>query len=255
MPPNGSRLSCGRLARRRKIARRWPVHVGAQYSDSLRAITARQLQALVRPRAYHAVQLLQVTSATVRLSLAVSRTATNGGWRESWIVCLTARQSSPGAMLNPSEEERVSVELSARSSAAPTVITAPSDRRIPDSQCLVRKLRESGGRGRRHNSLTEPTTRRGSVARSRRGVLGRSVVWLASTTVCEREQPAIANQEARRMGGRCLTVVRSRPNGSRLSCGRDVRGRKAVEPQTRRLASEATPFLPTCERPAASSAC
>ncbi len=208
------------------------MHVGAQYSDSLRAITARQLQALVRPRAYHAVQLLQVTSATVRLSLAVSRTATNGGWRESWIVCLTARQSSPGAMLNPSEEERVSVELSARSSAAPTVITAPSDRRIPDSQCLVRKLRESGGRGRRHNSLTEPTTRRGSVARSTTGVLGRSVVWLASTTVCEREQPAIANQEARRMGGRCLTVVRSRPNGSRLSCGRPARRRKAVGRQS-----------------------
>ncbi len=149
----------------------------------------------------------------------MSRTPTNGGWRESWTACLTARQSSPGAMLNPSDEESVSVELSARSNAAPTVTTAPSNRRIPDSQCLVRKLRESGGRGRRHNSLTEPTTRRGSVARSTRGVWGRSVVWLASTTVCEPEQPAIANQAARRMDGSCLTVVRSRPNGSRLSCG------------------------------------
>src|SRR5882672_338877 len=46
-----------------------------------------------------------------------------------------------------------------------------------------------------------------------------------------------------------------RPNGSRLSCGRRARGRKAVEPQIRRLASEATQFLPTCERPAASGAC
>ncbi len=44
------------------------------------------------------------------------------------------------------------------------------------------------------------------------------------------------------------------PNGSRLSCGRRVRGRKALERQIKRLASEATQFLPTCERPAASSA-
>ena len=46
-----------------------------------------------------------------------------------------------------------------------------------------------------------------------------------------------------------------RPNGSRLSCGRSARGRKAVERQTTRLAGEATQFLPTCERPTASSAC
>ena len=46
-----------------------------------------------------------------------------------------------------------------------------------------------------------------------------------------------------------------RPNGSRLSCGRRAHGRKAVEPQIKRLASEATQFLPTCERPPASSAC
>src|SRR5205814_3527180 len=45
------------------------------------------------------------------------------------------------------------------------------------------------------------------------------------------------------------------PNGSRLSCGRSAGGRKAAEPQTKRRASEATQFLPTCERPAASSAC
>src|SRR5207245_487435 len=46
--PNGSRLSCGRLARRRKAARRESVPASAQHSASPRAITARQLQALVR---------------------------------------------------------------------------------------------------------------------------------------------------------------------------------------------------------------
>src|SRR5207253_1006490 len=44
------------------------------------------------------------------------------------------------------------------------------------------------------------------------------------------------------------------PNGSRLSCGRNARGRKEVERQTKRLAGEATQFFPP-ERPAASSAC
>jgi hypothetical protein len=46
-----------------------------------------------------------------------------------------------------------------------------------------------------------------------------------------------------------------RPNGSRLSCGRNASGRKEVELRTKRLASEATQFLPACERPSASSAC
>ena len=50
------------------------------------------------------------------------------------------------------------------------------------------------------------------------------------------------------------TVVR-RSNGSRLSCGRNARRRKAAKWQTKRLASKATQFLPTCERPTASSAC
>src|SRR5438132_13692589 len=44
-------------------------------------------------------------------------------------------------------------------------------------------------------------------------------------------------------------------NGSRLSCGRNTSRRKAVEWQTKRLAGEATQLVPTCERPAASSAC
>jgi len=44
-------------------------------------------------------------------------------------------------------------------------------------------------------------------------------------------------------------------NGSRLKLRRDARGRKAVEPQIKRLAGEARQFLPTCERPTASSGC
>ncbi len=47
--PNGSRLSCGRPARRRKGSGRQSVPARAQHSASLKAITARQLQALVRP--------------------------------------------------------------------------------------------------------------------------------------------------------------------------------------------------------------
>ncbi len=48
--------------------------------------------------------------------------------------------------------------------------------------------------------------------------------------------------------------VRPPPNGSRLSCGRNARRRKEGEPQTKRLAGEATQFFPH-ERPTASSAC
>src|SRR5213083_1004648 len=49
-PPNGSRLSCGRPARRRKGVGRQSVPARAQHSVSFRAIGARQLQALVRRR-------------------------------------------------------------------------------------------------------------------------------------------------------------------------------------------------------------
>jgi len=52
-----------------------------------------------------------------------------------------------------------------------------------------------------------------------------------------------------------LRMFSALPNGSRLSCGRNAHGRKAVEPQIKRLAGEATQLFPTCERPAASSAC
>src|SRR5881296_352296 len=51
--PNGSRLSCGRLARRLKAVGRQSVPARAQHSVSLKAITARQLQALVRRRPIH----------------------------------------------------------------------------------------------------------------------------------------------------------------------------------------------------------
>ncbi|HXI65280.1 MAG TPA: hypothetical protein VNH14_12325 [Gemmatimonadales bacterium] len=47
---------------------------------------------------------------------------------------------------------------------------------------------------------------------------------------------------------------RGSANESRLSCGRNARRRKAVEPQKKRPASEATQFFPP-ERPPASSAC
>ena len=44
------------------------------------------------------------------------------------------------------------------------------------------------------------------------------------------------------------------PNESRLSCGRNSRRRKAVEPQIKRLTGAATQFFPQ-GRPPASSAC
>ena len=43
------------------------------------------------------------------------------------------------------------------------------------------------------------------------------------------------------------------PNGSRLSCGRNAHGRKAVEEQIKRLAGEGTQFFP--HAPPASRAC
>ena len=43
--PNGSRLSCGRRARRRKVVGRQSVPARAQHSVSFRAIPARQLLA------------------------------------------------------------------------------------------------------------------------------------------------------------------------------------------------------------------
>ena len=56
--PNGSRLSCGRPARRRKAGGRQSVPARAQHSASIKAISARQLQALVRPQAARAAMEL-----------------------------------------------------------------------------------------------------------------------------------------------------------------------------------------------------
>src|SRR5207247_10427946 len=61
-----------------------------------------------------------------------------------------------------------------------------------------------------------------------------------------------ATREARRM---TASYVALRPNGSRLSCGRDAWGRKPLERQIKRLVSEGTKFFPTCERRPPSSAC
>jgi hypothetical protein len=47
-PPNGSRLSCGRPARRRKRSGRTSVPARAQTLNSIKTISARQLQAHVR---------------------------------------------------------------------------------------------------------------------------------------------------------------------------------------------------------------
>ncbi len=58
-----------------------------------------------------------------------------------------------------------------------------------------------------------------------------------------------------RKESQALSESRPLPNGSRLSCGRNALRRKAVGRQKKRLAGEATQFFPTCERPAASSAC
>src|SRR6266704_1667693 len=40
-------------------------------------------------------------------------------------------------------------------------------------------------------------------------------------------------------------VLCAPPNGSRLSCGRCARGRKELEPQTKKLARESMQFFPT----------
>jgi hypothetical protein len=66
-PPNGSRLSCGRLAHRAQLlwsdSSRPP---GRKHSASLRARSARQLQALVRR---HSQKLLVSSSVTRKTGL------------------------------------------------------------------------------------------------------------------------------------------------------------------------------------------
>src|SRR2546430_2200443 len=73
-PPNGSRLSCGRHARRRASSGRQSVAARAQHSDSLKAITARQLQALVRwPRSVASRRANTVRQVEARESVRADR--------------------------------------------------------------------------------------------------------------------------------------------------------------------------------------
>ncbi len=74
---------------------------------------------------------------------------------------------------------------------------------------------------------------------------GGSVVWPMAAT----------KPRTRQLEMRVINGTLSAPNGSRLSCGRNARARKAVEPQKQRLAGEATQFFLTGERPTASSGC
>src|SRR2546430_17441388 len=60
---------------------------------------------------------------------------------------------------------------------------------------------------------------------------------------------ALAEQPRPRRSDTVSARIVRPPNGSRLSCGRNARRRKELEPQTKRLASEATQFFPTIGRP------
>src|SRR6266566_1292589 len=83
---------------------------------------------------------------------------------------------------------------------------------------------------------------------------------LPATETRDDRMPHATNPAAARAATWYLVIIGASnlgllPNGSRLSCGRNARRRKAAELQTKRLASEPTQFLPTGERPSASSAC
>ena len=87
--------------------------------------------------------------------------------------------------------------------------------------------------------------------------IGHGAGW---SSLGERLMPRSQDEEYEEKGTRIRCAHGSlrdlaRANGSRLSCGRRTRWRKAVERQTKRLAGEATQFLPTREPPSASSAC
>src|SRR2546430_711304 len=81
-----------------------------------------------------------------------------------------------------------------------------------------------------------------------RGMAGHHALKIAEGGVW---QTGVIDKKHRHTG----TYIGGAPNGPRLSCGRNAWRRKEAEAQTRRLASEATQFLLTCERPSASSAC
>src|SRR5438046_1003872 len=77
-------------------------------------------------------------------------------------------------------------------------------------------------------------------------------VWARAAAGTDDETAAASIEILGKVLNRCMW--KPRPNGSRLSCGRNARRRKAVEPQTRSVVGEATQLFPTGERPAASSA-
>src|SRR5213596_903456 len=114
------------------------------------------------------------------------------------------------------------------SSHAPRTFAAAKRNQMPTSpRTLKRSLLEA------RRCLKDGGTRRSTPTRYRALGLG---------ALLQRAWP----QRRRGLGERSAlgaTLV-TLPNGSRLSCGRNARGRKAVERQTKRLAGEATQFLP-----------
>src|SRR5438445_6518945 len=108
-------------------------------------------------------------------------------------------------------------------------------------------------------STTVPTTRTVESVSEPQDARQMRIVYVPGT----RESPGNVNGPCPASAAGTATIKRANSlvmiftalsNGSRLSCGRNGRGRKAVEPQIKRLASEGTQFFPH-ERPAASSAC
>src|SRR6266550_4629226 len=85
----------------------------------------------------------------------------------------------------------------------------------------------------------------GGISDTVRQVGGRPALGSGGIPAAWRSQPRC---NSRRRSRHLPVVDRSLkglpPNGSRLSCGRNARRRKEVEPQTKRLAGEATQFFP-----------
>ena len=130
---------------------------------------------------------------------------------------------------------------------ATTIIDATIDRNAQDGP----KLGKVSSRTSSQENVPKLKLRRGQAG------IGEGAPW---RSLGERLMPRSQQEEYEEKGTRIRCAHGSLrdlplPNGSRLSCGRNARRRKAVEGQTKRLASEATQLFLTCERPAASSAC
>ena len=132
--PNGSRLSCGRPTCRRKGVGRQAAPARAQHSPSLKTITARQLQALVRRQAGHRIVTLSPANVIHRglvrsagSARLVPRTSTRGVAKR-WPF---TRMSQPAAVRTLSGQLRDSCG----SSALQTFPPRPSSRpRMRDSR-------------------------------------------------------------------------------------------------------------------------